>query len=55
MAADATKKSGKRKLPRCKECGAAIRIPEGWTQGPAVRRHYWRKHRDVMQPRRTKR
>jgi hypothetical protein len=38
------------KSPTCKTCGQKIRIPKGWTVGPAVRRHYWAKHRDVMQP-----
>lgn len=40
--------AGKPKSPRCKTCGRAIRVPEGWSFGAAVRRHYWRKHRDVM-------
>lgn len=46
----AKKRSGSRKpkSPRCHRCGQAIRIPKGWTQGPAVRRHYWAKHREVM-------
>ena len=39
----------------CRTCGGRIRIPEGWTIGPAVRRHYWAKHRDVMQPETPKR
>ena len=34
----------------CKLCDRAIRLPDGWTLGPAVRRHYWAKHRSVMQP-----
>jgi len=34
----------------CHTCGARIKIPDGWTIGPAVRRHYWAKHRTVMQP-----
>ena len=34
----------------CRTCGKRIRIPDGWPAGPAVRRHYWAKHRDVMQP-----
>ena len=34
----------------CRTCGKRIRIPDGWTAGPAVRRHYWAKHREVMQP-----
>ena len=44
----ATRKSAKPKSPRCNTCGVRIRIPEGWSAGPAVRRHYWAKHRDVM-------
>lgn len=36
------------KNPRCKQCGKTIRVPEGWSVGPAVRRHYWRAHREVM-------
>lgn len=39
-----------KKNARCHTCGARIRIPDGWTVGPAVRRHYWAKHRTVMQP-----
>jgi hypothetical protein len=38
----------KAKSPRCNECGKTIRIPAGWSVGPAVRRHYWRDHRDIM-------
>ncbi len=38
-----------KKAARCHTCGARIRIPDGWTVGPAVRRHYWAKHRTVMQ------
>ena len=34
--------------PRCQRCQRAIHVPAGWSHGPAVRRHYWRKHRDVM-------
>lgn len=43
--------------PRCHTCGRAIHVPAGWSGGPAVRRHYWRHHRDVMQsaPGRSKR
>jgi hypothetical protein len=44
------KKSARPKSARCKTCGKVIRIPQGWTVGPAVRRHYWRHHREVMQP-----
>ena len=36
--------------PRCSRCNKAIRVPAGWSHGAAVRRHYWAKHRDVMQP-----
>ncbi|MGH2786922.1 MAG: hypothetical protein ACRDJV_03300 [Actinomycetota bacterium] len=48
----ATKKAGpapERRSYRCRICKRSIRIPEGWSLGPAVRRHYWRKHREVMQ------
>ena len=54
---DPTKKGATRKdatKPKkswhCKLCDRAIRLPDGWTRGPAVRRHYWAKHREVMQP-----
>ena len=36
-------------MAKCKTCGKKIRIPEGWSVGPAVRRHYWVKHPEVMQ------
>ncbi|MBW3589835.1 MAG: hypothetical protein KY429_10490 [Actinobacteria bacterium] len=35
-------------MAKCKTCGKTIRIPQGWTIGPAVRRHYWSKHPEVM-------
>jgi hypothetical protein len=38
-----------RRSYRCRICQRSIRIPEGWSMGPAVRRHYWRKHREIMQ------
>ena len=38
------------KSVKCRTCGSRIRIPDGWTPGPAVRKHYWAKHRDVMLP-----
>lgn len=41
---------GKVKSPKCRTCGKRIRVPKGWSAGPAVRRHYWREHRSVMQP-----
>ena len=44
-----SKKGGKAKSPRCRTCGKAIRVPQGWGTGPAVRRHYWAKHPEVMQ------
>ena len=61
MAPKASKGNGKRKAkaaskpksPRCKTCNQTIRVPKGWTPGPAVRRHYWAKHRDVMQSKDT--
>ena len=47
----ATSKSpgGKKRVrPRCRICDKPIRVPKGWTQGPAVRKHYWAQHREVM-------
>ncbi|HEV2755788.1 MAG TPA: hypothetical protein VG318_08435 [Actinomycetota bacterium] len=41
-------KAGARPGPRCRTCGKTIDVPEGWSHGPAVRRHYWAEHRDVM-------
>jgi hypothetical protein len=29
-------------------------MPRDWTLGPAVRRHYWAKHAEVMQPKRKR-
>ena len=34
--------------PRCKTCGRRIHVPKGWSSGPAVRKHYWAKHPEVM-------
>lgn len=50
MAAPKPGKTSKKRpaRPRCRACGEAIPVPAGWTHGPAVRRHYWAKHRDVM-------
>ena len=42
-------KKAKPKRPRCHTCGKPIHIPQGWSPGPAVRRHYWKHHREVMQ------
>ena len=44
----ASSKAKKPASPRCSRCGKTIRVPAGWSTGPAVRRHYWREHRDVM-------
>jgi hypothetical protein len=42
------KPAGARPGPRCRACGKKIEVPEGWSHGPAVRRHYWSAHREVM-------
>ncbi|MGI8773831.1 MAG: hypothetical protein ACR2KQ_02270 [Actinomycetota bacterium] len=47
--AEPKKKSRRRKAPVCKRCKKTIRVPAGWSVGPAVRKHYWRHHRDHMQ------
>lgn len=39
----------------CRTCGATIQVPEGWSVGPAVRRHYWEVHADRMQKTRADR
>jgi hypothetical protein len=36
-------------MAKCKTCGKSIRVPKGWTTGPAVRKHYWRKHPERME------
>jgi hypothetical protein len=36
-------------MAECKTCGATIEVPEGWSVGPAVRRHYWEAHPERMQ------
>lgn len=33
----------------CKACGEPIEVPEGWSVGPAVRKHYWMHHPERMQ------
>lgn len=43
------------KMAKCHTCGKKIRIPEGWSLGPAVRKHYWTKHPDVMDKQRADR
>ncbi len=50
MTAAKGKGAAKQKRPRCHTCGKTIHVPKGWSAGPAVRRHYWAKHRDLMQP-----
>lgn len=35
-----------RKSFKCAACNRRVRIPDGWPVGPAVRRHYWAKHRE---------
>lgn len=45
----AAKDGAPKKSALCHTCGSRIRIPDGWTVGPAVRRHYWAKHRSTMQ------
>lgn len=56
--AKSRRSGGKTKTPaksvKCRTCGARIRIPDGWTRGPAVRKHYWAKHPEVMSPERGK-
>jgi hypothetical protein len=36
-------------MAECRTCGATIEVPEGWSIGPAVRRHYWEAHPERMQ------
>ncbi|HEU5001312.1 MAG TPA: hypothetical protein VFW71_00845 [Actinomycetota bacterium] len=35
-------------MATCRTCGATIEVPEGWSVGPAARRHYWAEHPDAM-------
>jgi len=42
-------------MAKCKTCGKAIRVPKGWSVGPAVRRHYWAKHPERMEAKRADR
>ncbi|HEX2196890.1 MAG TPA: hypothetical protein VHJ76_08185 [Actinomycetota bacterium] len=44
----AGKPAAARRAPRCRSCGELIEVPQGWSHGPAVRRHYWARHREVM-------
>lgn len=36
-------------MAKCTTCGKTIRVPAGWSVGPAVRRHYWEKHPERME------
>ncbi|MGH2734397.1 MAG: hypothetical protein ACRDKZ_02360 [Actinomycetota bacterium] len=36
------------RAPKCRTCGKRIHVPKGWSVGSASRRHYWRKHPEVM-------
>ena len=54
-AGNARAKRNGRKSPRCKTCGKAIRVPEGWSAGSAARKHYWSKHPEVMLPKGNRR
>ena len=40
-------------MAKCKTCGKPIRVPKGWSVGPAVRRHYWAKHPERMESKRA--
>lgn len=42
-------------MAKCKTCGKPIRVPKGWSIGPAVRRHYWAKHPERMEATRADR
>lgn len=42
-------------MAKCKTCGQTIRVPKGWSVGPAVRRHYWAKHPERMEAKRADR
>ena len=35
-------------MATCKMCRTSIEVPEGWSVGAAVRRHYWAEHPDRM-------
>ena len=35
-------------MATCKMCRNTIEVPEGWSVGAAVRRHYWAEHPDRM-------
>ncbi|MGH2772076.1 MAG: hypothetical protein ACRDIU_02910 [Actinomycetota bacterium] len=42
-------------MAKCTTCGKTIRVPDGWSIGPAVRRHYWAKHPERMERKRADR
>lgn len=39
----------------CRTCGVEIEVPEGWSVGPAVRKHYWNEHPQRMEAKRADR
>jgi hypothetical protein len=36
-------------MAKCKTCGKTIRVPQEWSTGAAVRKHYWRNHPERME------
>jgi hypothetical protein len=44
-----SKRAAKRSF-YCRLCERSIRMPQGWSRGSSVRKHYWSAHPDVMQP-----
>ena len=42
-------------MATCKTCGVEIPVPEGWSVGPAVRKHYWSEHPQRMEQKRADR
>lgn len=40
-------------MATCKTCGVEIEVPQGWSVGPAVRKHYWSEHPRRMEQRRA--
>ena len=50
MTKPASSRRAPKKAARCRTCGRRIHVPVGWSTGPAVRRHYWKHHPEVMRP-----
>ncbi len=46
---------GELAVATCKTCGRTIAVPEGWSVGPAVRKHYWEQHPERMEKTRADR